>query len=154
MTLVVRGGRDTPDKLRGHVSGTAHAWSMDGQPLLGISVFALLGEPLDDLLRRRFAAFARSTCPPRAGWLSGDSSFWPLRSARASPCVFATPTTRSFVRLLAAFGAAHRDVRERVLRVRVARGRTSGAVDGRVAKRTSRVTRAALAARLQLPLAL
>src|ERR1700733_10653238 len=69
MTLVVRGGRDTPDKLRGHVSGTAHAWSRDGQPLLGISVFAVLGEPLDDLLRRRFAAFARSTYAPRAGWL-------------------------------------------------------------------------------------
>jgi len=63
MTLVVRGGRDTPDKLRGHVSGTAHAWSLDGQPLLGISVFAVLGEPLDDLLRRRFATFSTIYLP-------------------------------------------------------------------------------------------
>jgi hypothetical protein len=38
-TVVVRGGRDTPDKLRSHVQRTARAWSLDGQPLLGISVF-------------------------------------------------------------------------------------------------------------------
>lgn len=56
-TVVVRGGRDTPEKLRSHVQRTARAWSLDGQPLLGISVFAVLGEPLDDLLRRRFATF-------------------------------------------------------------------------------------------------
>lgn len=56
-TVVVRGGRDTPEKLRSHVQRTARAWSLDGQPLLGISVFAVLGEPLDGLLRRRFATF-------------------------------------------------------------------------------------------------
>jgi hypothetical protein len=56
-TLVVRGGRDTADKLRSHVRRTARAWSLDGQPLRGIAVFAVLGEPLDDLLRRRFATF-------------------------------------------------------------------------------------------------
>ena len=48
--MVVRGGRDSPDKLRGHAQRTARAWSLDGQPLLGISVFAVLGMPLDDLL--------------------------------------------------------------------------------------------------------
>jgi hypothetical protein len=56
-TLVIRGGRDTPDKLRSHAQRTARAWSLDGQPLLGISVFAVLGEPLHDLLGRRFATF-------------------------------------------------------------------------------------------------
>ena len=45
-TLVVRGGRDTADKLRSHAQRTARAWSLDGQPLLGISVFAVLGMPL------------------------------------------------------------------------------------------------------------
>jgi len=56
-TLVVRGGRDTADKLRSHAQRTARAWSLDGQPLLGISVFAVLGMPLDELLSRRFATF-------------------------------------------------------------------------------------------------
>ena len=56
-TLVIRGGRDTPDKLRSHAQRTARAWSLDGQPLLGISVFAVLDIPLDDLLQRRFATF-------------------------------------------------------------------------------------------------
>jgi hypothetical protein len=51
--LVVRGGRDTPDKLRNHAQRTARAWSLDGQPLPGISVFAVLGMPLDELLTRR-----------------------------------------------------------------------------------------------------
>ena len=62
-TLVVRGGRDTPDKLRTHAERTARAWSLDAVPLLGISVFAVLGVPLDDLLRRRLATFRTSTCP-------------------------------------------------------------------------------------------
>jgi hypothetical protein len=68
-TLVIRGGRDTPDKLLSHVQRTARAWSLDGQPLLGISVFAVLGEPLDDLLRRRFATF-RTIYLPTAGRLT------------------------------------------------------------------------------------
>jgi len=40
-----------------------------GQPLLGISVFAVLGEPLDDLLRRRFATF-RTIYLPSVGGLA------------------------------------------------------------------------------------
>lgn len=70
-TLVVRGGRDTVDKLRGHAERTARAWSLDGQPLLGISVFAVLGMPLEVLLRRRFASF-RTIYLPTAGELSGQ----------------------------------------------------------------------------------
>jgi hypothetical protein len=40
-----------------------------GQPLLGISVFAVLDPPLDDLLRRRFATF-RTIYLPTAGDLT------------------------------------------------------------------------------------
>jgi hypothetical protein len=40
-TIVVRGGRDTADKLRRHALRTARAWSLDGLPLLGISVLRL-----------------------------------------------------------------------------------------------------------------
>ena len=65
-TLVVRGGRDTPDKLRIHALRTARAWALDGQPLLGISLFAVLGMPLDELLQRRFATF-RTIYLPTAG---------------------------------------------------------------------------------------
>src|ERR1039458_9847864 len=55
--MVVRGGRDTTDKLRGPPPRTARAWKLGGQPLLGISGFAVLGMPLEVLLRRRFASF-------------------------------------------------------------------------------------------------
>ena len=56
-TVLIRGGVDTRDKLRRHAKRTARAWSLDGKPLLGISVFAALGSSLEDLLRRRFASF-------------------------------------------------------------------------------------------------
>lgn len=68
-TLMVRGGRDTVDKLRAHAERTARAWCLDGLPLLGISVFAALGVPLEILLRRRFASF-RTVYLPTAGELS------------------------------------------------------------------------------------
>lgn len=67
-TIVVRGGRDTVDKLRSHALRTARAWSLDGLPLLGISVFAVQGIALDELLARRFATF-RTVYLPTAGQL-------------------------------------------------------------------------------------
>ena len=67
-TLVVRGGRDTPEKLGIHAWRTARAWSLDGRPLLGISVFAVLDMPLAELLSRRFATF-RTIHLPTAGRL-------------------------------------------------------------------------------------
>lgn len=68
--LVVRGGRDTVDKLRAHATRTARAWSLDGSPLFGISVFAVLDAPLDELLGQRFATF-RWIYLPTAGELRG-----------------------------------------------------------------------------------
>jgi hypothetical protein len=56
-TIVLRGGCDTRVKLRRHAERTARAWSLDGRPLLGISVFAVLDAPLEELLRQRFANF-------------------------------------------------------------------------------------------------
>src|SRR6266567_5886491 len=79
-TLVVRGGRDTVDKLRGHAERTARGWSLDGQPLLGISVFAVLGIPLEVLPRRRFASF-RTIYLPAAGEL-GKHGFELLATAQ------------------------------------------------------------------------
>jgi hypothetical protein len=65
-TIVVRGGSNTRDKLRRHAERTARAWSLDGQPLLGISVFAALDRTLDDLLRQRFANFRTVYLPTAA----------------------------------------------------------------------------------------
>ena len=70
-TLVVRGGRDTPEKLRTHALRTARAWSLDGRPLLGISVFAALDIELEELLARRFATF-RTVYLPSLGQLRGS----------------------------------------------------------------------------------
>jgi len=62
-TVVVRGGNDTQVKLRRHAERTARAWSLDGRPLLGISVFAVLDMPLEKLLRQRFANFRNIYLP-------------------------------------------------------------------------------------------
>jgi hypothetical protein len=69
-TIVVRGGRDTVGKLASHAQRTARAWVLDGQPLLGISVFGVLGISLEELLARRFASF-RTIYLPTAGQLGG-----------------------------------------------------------------------------------
>jgi len=71
-TIVVRGGRDTVGKLRSHALRTARAWSLDGL-LLGISVFAVLGIALDELLARRFAT-SRTVYLPTASKL-GERGF-------------------------------------------------------------------------------
>jgi hypothetical protein len=68
-TVVVRGGADTRDKLRRHVERTARAWSLDGQPLFGISVFAVIDMPLEDLLRKRFTNFRTIYLPSVEGLL-------------------------------------------------------------------------------------
>lgn len=57
VVVVVRGGRDSIDKLRRHALRTARAWSLDGAPLLGISVFGVLDRSLETLLRQRFGSF-------------------------------------------------------------------------------------------------
>jgi hypothetical protein len=69
-TIVVRGGSDTREKLRRHAQRTARAWSLDGQPLLGISVFAVIDGPLEDLLRQRFTNF-RTIYLPTVARLGG-----------------------------------------------------------------------------------
>ena len=105
-TLLVRGGPDTVDKLRRHAERTARAWALDGRPLHGISVFAVLDMPLDDLLRRRFTSF-RTVYLPTAGRLAecqfellptGQRPHFTVRLQRADDS--------ELDRLLAALGAA------------------------------------------------
>jgi hypothetical protein len=61
--VLVRGGPDTRDKLARHAHRTARAWSLDGNPLLGISLFAV---PLNDLLSARFATYRMIHLPTAA----------------------------------------------------------------------------------------
>jgi hypothetical protein len=105
-TLLVRGGPDNVEKLRRHTERTSRAWSLDGYPLLGISVFAVLGMPLDDLLRRRFTSF-RAIYLPTVGRLAesqfellptGQRPHFTVRLQRADDS--------ELDRLLAALGAA------------------------------------------------
>ena len=105
-TLVVRGGRDTVEKLRGHAERTARAWALDGQPLLGVSVFAVLGTPLDVLLRRRFASF-RTIYLPTAGQLA-EHGFELLATAQRPHLTvrLRRGDDRELAELLAALGPA------------------------------------------------
>jgi hypothetical protein len=105
-TFLVRGGPDNVEKLRRHAERTARAWALDGQPLFGISVFATLGIPLDDLLRRRFTSF-RTIYLPTAGRIAefqfkllptGHQPHFTIQLQRAD--------NAELDRLLAAFGAA------------------------------------------------
>ena len=94
------------DKLRGHAERTARAWSLDGVPLLGISVFAVLGLSLEVLLRRRFATF-RTIYLPTAGDLS-DHGFELLATAQRPHFTvrLVRADDRELGELLAALGAA------------------------------------------------
>jgi hypothetical protein len=105
-TIVVRGGRDTPEKLRPHAQRTARAWSLDGQPLLGISVFAVLGMSLEELLARRFASF-RMIYLPTAGQL-GERGFELLATGQRPHYTarLGRGDDRELEDLLAALGAA------------------------------------------------
>jgi len=105
-TIVVRGGRDTRDKLRSHAQRTARAWSLDGQPLLGISVFAVLGLALEELLARRFASF-RTIYLPTAGHLR-EGGFELLATGRRPHYTvrLRRGDNLEFEELLAALGAA------------------------------------------------
>lgn len=50
--LLVRGGRDSMDKLRRHAERPARQWLLDDVPLIGISVFAAFDGDLVGLLAR------------------------------------------------------------------------------------------------------
>ena len=105
-TPLIRGGPDTIDKLRRHAERTARAWALDGRPLLGISVFAVLDMSLDDLLRRRFTSFRNVYLPIVARMAeyrfellpTGQRPHFTVRLNRADDS--------ELDRLLAAFGAA------------------------------------------------
>lgn len=49
-TVVVRGGPDSLDKLVQHARRTRRAYLLDGEPLLGVSVFLAIDESGDDSL--------------------------------------------------------------------------------------------------------
>jgi hypothetical protein len=105
-TLLVRGGPDTVSKLRRHAERTARAWALDSQPFFGISVFAVLDMPLDDLLRRRFTSF-RAVHMPTVGRLAeGQFELLPTGRRPHFTVRLRSVNDSELDRLLAALGAA------------------------------------------------
>jgi hypothetical protein len=76
-------GPDTRDKLARHAHRTARAWSLDGRPLLGISVFTVLDIPLDELLSARFATYRMIHMATAARLLDRGFELLPTRPAPA-----------------------------------------------------------------------
>lgn len=75
LTVVLRGGPDTVDKLRRHALRTNRAFALDGDPVFGVSVFCALDAigpgSLDGLLRRRLSTY-RWVHTPTVEQLSDD----------------------------------------------------------------------------------
>ncbi len=105
-TVVVRGGRDTADKLLSHAQRTARAWSLDGQPLLGISVFAVLGVGLEVLLRERFATFRTVYLPTVQTLVDAGFELLPTGRRPHFTVQLRRADEQERARLLAALGAA------------------------------------------------
>ncbi len=94
--LVIRGGPDTTGTLGQDAARTAEFWALEGVPLLGISVFAVLGMPLDQLLRDRFSRF--SVIHPLCKLPTLKSSSYSRRSGvLTSRSAFSKPTRRSYL---------------------------------------------------------
>jgi hypothetical protein len=103
-TIVVRGGSDTLDKLRRHAERTARAWSLDGRPLFGISVFAVLDTPLEELLRDRFMSFRTIHLPTAATLVSHGFELLPAGQRPHYTVRLRRATDAELGRLLAALG--------------------------------------------------
>jgi hypothetical protein len=54
--LLIRGGEDSVQKLRRHAERTHRAFTLDGRPFYGLSVFCALDELAQRQLYRRLAA--------------------------------------------------------------------------------------------------
>lgn len=76
-TVVIRGGPDTLTKLATHVRRTRRAFSLDGEPLWGVSVFCALDDigpaSLEGILADRMTTY-RVVHTPTAGRLA-EASF-------------------------------------------------------------------------------
>jgi hypothetical protein len=64
--LVARGGPDTIERLQADAQRTARRFCVDGQPLVGVSVFVVLDVPLGELLRTRLYRFRTVYLPTAA----------------------------------------------------------------------------------------
>ena len=105
--VVVRGGPTSIEKLAAHAARTHGAYVLDGQPLLGISVFCALDDigpsSLDGLLQR-FAPY-RAIHLPLAGDLR-SAGFEMLASFRRPHYTVSLGTLDELPQLLDALGKA------------------------------------------------
>jgi hypothetical protein len=121
----VRGGPDARGKLARHAHRTARAWSLDGNPLLGISAFAILDIPLNELLSARFATYRmiRQRAPTLT--YHPRSAYPAAQVRRAAPD---TPPDRVWANSFLLVTAIHSSpLRSRVRRFESCRGRWSRA---------------------------
>lgn len=105
--VVVRGGPSSLPNLRTHALRTQDAFVLDGQPLLGVSVFCALddlGPASLDALLRRFGSY-RVVHLPRAGQLL-HAGFDLLPSFRRPHFTLRLETVDDLPRLLDALGPA------------------------------------------------
>ena len=105
-TVVVRGGRDTADKLLSHAQRTARAWSLDGHPLLGISVFVVLDRTLDALLNERFSTFRTVYLPTVEGLIAAGFELHPTGRRPHFTVQLRNADEAEVARLLVALGPA------------------------------------------------
>jgi hypothetical protein len=87
--VVVRGGPGTLAKLAAHARRTHRAFSLDGAPFWGVSVFCALDEigpaSLDTILVVKMANYASSTLRPWGASATLDSSCFPRSDVRTTP---------------------------------------------------------------------
>ena len=102
---MVRGGRDTAEKLLRHAERTARAWCLDGQPLLGISVFVTPNDAVEGLLRRRFGNF-RMIHVTTVGALRGEFQLLPTGQKPHYTIRLVTADVAEVERLLSLLGPA------------------------------------------------
>lgn len=103
--VIVRGGSDSIDKLRRHALRTARAWSLDGAPFFGISVFAAVDISFPALLRARFGTF-RTVHLTTAGELTRAFQLLPTGRAPHYPVRLRSAEDPDLASLLALLGQA------------------------------------------------
>jgi hypothetical protein len=105
-TLVIRGGDDTVPKLRRHAERTHRAFTLDGRPTYGLSVYCGLDELALWRVHRQLSAY-RVLRESSVGRVR-PAGFWllPTFTRPHSTLVLASVAEDELARLLACFDAA------------------------------------------------
>lgn len=106
--IVVRGGNDTVEKLRANARRTHRAWSLDGKPLFGVSVFCVLDDlgpaSLPGILSGRLVTFRKVHVTRAETLVSAGFSMLATGGRPHYTVVLATDQDDELGRLLACLG--------------------------------------------------